>query len=238
MKFSKEGLKTELIFGIEFYIFEGDFICKKDVKVDFNLKIIGNVIVEGNWENSKSEVITGWQEIGESQEIGGLQKIGESQEIGRWQKIGESQKIGRWQEIGESQEIGGWQEIGGSQKIGGFYILPDALLGTAYKLVTDDYMSPIQSTKLKYEIGSKLSIDCDMDISCNCSFGINIANWKWILKNKQSNDNRVLIVKYDTSPENLCVPNNSDGKFRVKECEIIGEVPDNMIPWKAGKNDN
>ncbi|MCK9282398.1 MAG: hypothetical protein M0P71_17420 [Melioribacteraceae bacterium] len=204
MKLQKDNLKIENIYGIDFYVYEGDLICKEDIEIDFNLKVNGNMNIDGKHiQLNSSIIVTGWQKIGGSQ------------------KIGESQKIGG------SQEIGGWQEIKNNT------IASFVFLGTAFKLVDKNYQSPIQSNKLTYKIGDDIIDDnFDSDINQDCGAGINLANWQWILKNKKSNDNRILIIQYDVTPDNICMPKNTDGKFRVKKCKVIGELPDNQIPWR------
>ena len=62
----------------------------------------------------------------------------------------------------------------------------------------------------------------DNDINRECSYGINLATLSWCILNRQYN-NRLLIMEFDTSPENCVCPINSDGKFRVKKCTKVGE---------------
>jgi hypothetical protein len=65
--------------------------------------------------------------------------------------------------------------------------------------------------------------DWDNDITVHCSKGVNLATFQWCLNNKQDKTNRLLLMEFDVSPENVCVPLGSDGKFRVKTAMRIGE---------------
>jgi hypothetical protein len=65
--------------------------------------------------------------------------------------------------------------------------------------------------------------DWDNDITVHCSKGVNLATFQWCLNNKQDKTNRLLLMEFDVSPENVCVPLGTDGKFRVKTAKRIGE---------------
>jgi hypothetical protein len=65
--------------------------------------------------------------------------------------------------------------------------------------------------------------DWDNDVTVHCSKGVNLATFQWCLNNKQDKTNRLLLMEFDVSPENVCVPLGTDGKFRVKTAKRIGE---------------
>ena len=103
-------------------------------------------------------------------------------------------------------------------------IIPDSKgYGYAYK-ITDAKGEGIFKGGINYLKGKKFSVDkLDMDVATQCSYGINLAVFSWCLNNKQDSTNRLFIFKFKVSPDNVCVPIGSDGKFRVKECTKIGE---------------
>jgi uncharacterized protein YjbI with pentapeptide repeats len=65
--------------------------------------------------------------------------------------------------------------------------------------------------------------DWDNDVTVHCSKGVNLATFQWCLNNKPDKTNRLLLMEFDVSPENVCVPLGTDGKFRVKTAKRIGE---------------
>jgi hypothetical protein len=65
--------------------------------------------------------------------------------------------------------------------------------------------------------------DWDNDVTVHCSKGVNLATFQWCLNNKPDKTNRLLLMEFDVSPENVCVPLGTDGKFRVKTAMRIGE---------------
>jgi hypothetical protein len=62
----------------------------------------------------------------------------------------------------------------------------------------------------------------DKDIYTQCSFGINLATFQWCISNRQSESDRLLLMKFQTK-DAVC-PVGSDGKFRVRACTKVGEV--------------
>ncbi len=67
----------------------------------------------------------------------------------------------------------------------------------------------------------------DPDIYIQCSYGINLATFKWCLDNKQNSPNRLFLMRFNVK-DAVC-PVASDGKFRVKRCKKVGECD-----WKGG----
>ena len=97
----------------------------------------------------------------------------------------------------------------------------------AYKFVTSDYLSPMQTPQIDY---SKETIftctDILKDVNEQCGQGINLATLQWCLNNKQNPTDKLLMFKFNVK-DAVC-PIGSDGKFRVSRCTKIGECD-----WKG-----
>jgi uncharacterized protein YjbI with pentapeptide repeats len=95
----------------------------------------------------------------------------------------------------------------------------------AYKLVDEDYRSPIQSSgKLKYEIGKPVVVkDASTDPMDHCAAGVNVATLDWCLREWRPGY-RILIVEFDRA-DIACIPTTTDGKFRLHRCDVIAEKP-------------
>ncbi len=93
----------------------------------------------------------------------------------------------------------------------------------AYKLVTDKYTGASYAG-LYYTVGAEI-VDsrpyCDNPaIDCGC--GINLATMAWVLQN-WVNGQRIMQVECFPS-EGICIPNGTDGKFRVQRCKVLKEM--------------
>ena len=92
----------------------------------------------------------------------------------------------------------------------------------AYKLVTKDLMSPIQSdNRIKYEIGSTVSAKANMDESEDCGAGINLATLPWCL-NEHRDGYRILVCEF--AAKDIAAIPNADGKFRVHKAKVVKEL--------------
>lgn len=91
----------------------------------------------------------------------------------------------------------------------------------AYKLVTKGGYGPWYP-EITYKTGQKYEVaDCDTDEQSQCGAGINLATLDWCMKEWEPG-RRILIAEFEAS-EIAAIPIGSDGKFRVKSCEIVGE---------------
>ena len=91
----------------------------------------------------------------------------------------------------------------------------------AYKLVNGKNEGPWNGG-VKYEIG-KISKADELD-ECEdnqCSYGISLATLDWCMK-EWRNGYKILIAEFSQKDKPV-IPIGSDGKFRVKQCKIIGE---------------
>jgi hypothetical protein len=92
----------------------------------------------------------------------------------------------------------------------------------AYKLVTKDLMSPIQSdNRIKYEIGSTVSAKANTNESEDCGAGINLATLPWCL-NEHRDGYRILVCEF--AAKDIAAIPNADGKFRVHKAKVVKEV--------------
>ena len=92
----------------------------------------------------------------------------------------------------------------------------------AYKLVTEDYTGPFYSG-IEYRVGTEVSVEeWDSDPAKDCGPGINLATLDWVL-GEWRKGYRVLQVECYPA-EGICVPDASDGKFRVKRCKVLKEM--------------
>lgn len=93
----------------------------------------------------------------------------------------------------------------------------------AYKYTTKDAESPIQSPKIKYEVGKDYEIkDADTDPASNCHKGINVADVEWT-KGSASGDRRVFAFEFEME-DIAAIPTHTDGKFRVHRCKCVEEL--------------
>jgi hypothetical protein len=102
---------------------------------------------------------------------------------------------------------------------------PDTKL-TAWKGVTDNGLSPIQSTdKIKYEVGkSYFCKDGSDNETTACGPGLNIATLPWCLSNIF--EGKIIEVEFLAS-DILAVPFATDGKFRVSRLTVVREMSRN-----------
>jgi len=93
----------------------------------------------------------------------------------------------------------------------------------AYKMVDAEGWSPIKSSgRLRYEIGKSYSVsNADEDDAVECGAGINVASMDWIIRNWKKG-HRILVAEF-TRSDIAAIPTGSDGKFRLKRCEIVAE---------------
>ena len=93
----------------------------------------------------------------------------------------------------------------------------------AYKLVTADLMSPINTTKtLRYDIGATLSVDnANTDVNEHCAAGVNVATLDWCLREWREGW-RVMVVEFFAA-DIAAIPTATDGKFRLHRCTVVGE---------------
>lgn len=94
----------------------------------------------------------------------------------------------------------------------------------AYKLVTSDYKSPFYTRQeaLTYRLGETVEVlDADTDQSVGCSHGINLCTMDWALREYRA-DWRILVCEFEAK-DIACIPDNTDGKFRVFRCTVVGE---------------
>ena len=91
----------------------------------------------------------------------------------------------------------------------------------AYKLVTADGIGPFNGG-ITYEIGKDYSVEnANTDERIQCAEGINLATMDWCLR-QWKDGYRILIAEF-TAADIACIPTNTDGKFRVHRCRIVGE---------------
>jgi hypothetical protein len=92
----------------------------------------------------------------------------------------------------------------------------------AYKLVDADGQSPINDTRILYEIGKTYEEPkANTDVNERCGAGLNIATLPWCLQNWQSGW-RIFVVEF-TAADIAAIPTATDGKFRVRKFTVVGE---------------
>jgi len=92
----------------------------------------------------------------------------------------------------------------------------------AYKLVTADLKSPIQTdSPITYEIGTTVQAEADTDEAKDCGAGINLATLPWCL-NEHREGHRILVCEF-TAKDIAAIP-NADGKFRVHKAKVVKEL--------------
>jgi len=93
----------------------------------------------------------------------------------------------------------------------------------AYKLVTEKYQGP-RFPSITYRAGETLSAPLDTDENTQCGAGINLATLDWVMR-EWKEGYHILIAEFEIkdAAKDICIPVGSDGKFRVRECRIVGE---------------
>ena len=236
------------------WLYKGDLITDEDLIVDFPLFVDGWVqadrgikagggIQAGRWIKAGEWIEAGGGGIqaGEWIQAGGWVQAGEWVEAGEWIKAGGWVKAGAWVQAGEWIKAGGGIQAGGGIEAGrgikaaNQNYFAEAYLGIAFKVVADNYLSPTYPKNLDYSqfMGKELiADDFNPDINKSCGGGISLCTMKWAMRFYESNKAmRVLIVSYNTSPDNLCIPKDSDGKFRVRTCTVLRELPLEQHIW-------
>ena len=87
-----------------------------------------------------------------------------------------------------------------------------------YQFVSD-YRSDFE-----YPIGSIVSAKCDMDVSNDCSYGINISYLGWAI-NFGRDWADMAIIEVETKIKDIVLPTNTNGKVRTSEVKVLREVP-------------
>ena len=99
----------------------------------------------------------------------------------------------------------------------------------AYKMSRADGVScQFPTDEINYATQKTFKTELDRDVYTHCSKGINIATFRWCLNNKESEGDRLFLMKFKVDADNICAPVGTDGKFRVGECAKIGECD-----WKG-----
>jgi len=93
----------------------------------------------------------------------------------------------------------------------------------AYKLVGADGRNRLHTAKrVEYVIGQDVSVDnADTDSHSDCGAGINVATLPWCLNWWKLGD-RILVVEF-TAADIACIPQSTDGKFRLHRCKVVAE---------------
>jgi len=90
----------------------------------------------------------------------------------------------------------------------------------AYKITNKEGEGKFQGG-INYTKKKNFEVEVDADVYAHCSYGINLATFRWCLEAKVFNDERLFLFKFDVK-DAVC-PVASDGKFRVKKCVKVGE---------------
>ncbi len=105
----------------------------------------------------------------------------------------------------------------------------------AYKLVSAAGTGP-HYPSIDYSIGAEISVNnADTDPAIECARGINVASLDWCLR-EWTPGYRILIVEFEAA-DIACVPNGSDGKFRLHRCKVIEEKQINYKVLDLAKAD-
>ena len=112
-------------------------------------------------------------------------------------------------------------------------IVPDERgIARAYKMTNAKGEGPYNGG-INYAENNAVEVDSiDTDAYNQCGHGINLATLQWCLSNKSDDSYRLFLMELSTSPDNICVPVATDGKFRVKKATKIGECDwsGNLLP--------
>jgi hypothetical protein len=93
----------------------------------------------------------------------------------------------------------------------------------AYKVINEQGQG-IQYAGIDYLKNKTVEVEkLDTDVNTHCSYGVNLATFQWCLNARSDKSYRLLMMEFEVSPDNICVPVGTDGKFRVKKAVRIGE---------------
>jgi uncharacterized protein YjbI with pentapeptide repeats len=91
----------------------------------------------------------------------------------------------------------------------------------AYKLVNKDNYGPFYK-KVKYELGKSYEVeDANISTEVQCGPGISLATLDWCIKEYKPGY-KIFIAEFEAK-DIASIPTNTDGKFRVHKCRIVGE---------------
>ena len=93
----------------------------------------------------------------------------------------------------------------------------------AYKLVDKNGYGPYRN-EIQYRTGQTYEAEINPDENEQCGAGINLATLPWCMSEWRPGY-RILIAEFSIKDPatDICIPVASDGKFRVRKCEIVGE---------------
>jgi hypothetical protein len=93
----------------------------------------------------------------------------------------------------------------------------------AYKLVNQEYTGP-HYPSITYKIGETYTVELNTDENQDCGSGVNLATLNWVIR-EWKKGYHILIAEFEIKDpdKDICIPIGSDGKFRVRECKIVGE---------------
>lgn len=104
----------------------------------------------------------------------------------------------------------------------------------AYKLVNAYFEGPYNGG-IKYIEGENVVVDnADTDENIQCAAGINLATLDWCMNNWISGYH-ILIAEFEAA-DIAAIPTGTDGKFRVKKCQIVGKKDLKEIGLEVVKN--
>ena len=93
----------------------------------------------------------------------------------------------------------------------------------AYKLVDKNGYGPYRN-EIQYRTGQTYEAEINPDENEQCGAGINLATLPWCMSEWRPGY-RILIAEFSIKDPatDICIPVASDGKFRVRKCQIVGE---------------
>ena len=101
-------------------------------------------------------------------------------------------------------------------------IVPDSKgWARAYKVTTKEGQGVYQGG-INYTRTKTFKANLNTNTSEQCAPGVNLATFAWCLNEKQEG-RRLFLLKFKTTPDNICVPIGTDGKFRVSKAHMVGE---------------
>ena len=97
----------------------------------------------------------------------------------------------------------------------------------AYKLTKPNGTGPTYGG-LTYAVGETVEIeDADTDPDNHCGAGVNLATLPWCLREWRPGY-RIFVVEFKAG-DIAAIPTATDGKFRVRRCKVVREIPAEQI---------
>lgn len=93
-----------------------------------------------------------------------------------------------------------------------------------HRTTRKDVFKSDYNPRFKYVVGETKKEKCDIDTTCDCSYGIHISHLDYAL-DFGSNWNDLAIIECETKISDIVMPENTADKVRTSEIKVLREIP-------------